>query len=502
MKLFLLAGWLALATFSFAAESSYAWQDTTQYRPPNFEGTFATDNEASQRLERALPNLERSRSAAEDSFELLRVGLRNLRVDRQMPALRWFGNAFIWNKSPQDARAIDLMYHAAGSTNSNISYNAIYFGLSTVRPLSDNIRRALIEAAMRSEDPNLLSRVAWAAASEKSEFLKHLQPFLNSPDRATHEHAESLRAILAGEIKAFAWAANRARESAQQKFAPRLEEIRNALSTGDSAKRRETLDLIQKERIDLILDDSFIAAFAKAAEDTDAKNRNAIATIAGSRWIWNSTNQPAAAIDLMLRLSHDDDRRVRYNANYYGLSPIRNRSEQVIERMLEMLTEDGLDNRDFRQRVFWGLKSDLPKTTEVLDKTMRGADPIKALFAYGIYLDLTGQQPAALAALDKLLQQNEPIANLLAIGPTAGWKPASENEFWTNLRKDLPAEHSKNLIWPDRDGPPFLFATNEQTDSLKKSLVQNPRFKIVHQKPLTAQALVAIGKEGGLKNIK
>src|SRR5688500_9973072 len=43
---------------------------------------------------------------------------------------------------------------------------------------------------------------------------------------------------------------------------------------------------------------------------------------------------------------------------YYGLSTIRNRSEEVVERMLEMTMQDGMDNNDFRHRITWGLRDE------------------------------------------------------------------------------------------------------------------------------------------------
>jgi hypothetical protein len=493
---------LAFAGTAFGADAEFAWQDLGRYRAPDFEATFPDDPEASKRLERALPALERGGNVDESAFELLRLGLRGLRVDRQMPALRWFGNAFIWNQSPQDPRAIELMYHAAGSTNSIISYNAVYFGLSVVRPMTEPILRALVEIGMHSVDPNVLSRIAWGAAASKYELLRQLQPHLESNDPDRRGHAEALRQIFSGEVKAFAWAEARARTAAEEKYSSRLEEIRGNLIEGDSAQRRETLDLILRERVALIMDETFLGAFAAATEDQDKKVRETIAIIAGSRWIWNGKTQPAEAIELIMRLSRDPERKVRYNAMYYGLSTIRNRSDEVVERMIEMTMQDGLDNGDFRQRITWGLRAEQPAVRRVLEKWMREADAIKALFAYGFFLDFLAEQPEPGSAVTDLLQTpDKPIGRILALGPTSGWKPESMDEFFDALRQELPDAQAGRVLWTNNQGLPFVIVEEPEVALINNALFKSPRLKIALEKPLSVEAIVHIGKTGGLKSL-
>jgi hypothetical protein len=495
--LFLLLG--AHAVLSFAAETTFAWQDTSTYRPPDFDGTFANDPEGAKRLEAAVSDLERGAVPIEKACELLREGLGAMQ-NRQMPALRGFGNSFIWNKSPQDARAIDLMYHAAGSTNSYISYNAVYFGISTVRPLTDPILRALVDLSMRSEDPNLLSRVAWAGSNEKAKLLQHLQPYLESNDASQRKHAEDLRKIFGGEIKAFAWAAERAKERALEKYGNRLEELRVSLMNGDSKSRRETLDLIHRNRIALIMDESFIPAFAAAAQDSDREVRQEATQIAGGRWIWHDGAQPPAAIDLMLRQSRDLAREVRYEAMYYGLSTIRNRSDEVVERMVEMTLQDGMDNGDVRQRILWGLREEKATLRRVLEKWITGADQIRALFAYGLYLDVFAAQPDALGAVSDLLQNpDKPIAHAIGLMPTAGSKPDSAGQFLKLLRELLPAPYGDRILWPSESGPPFVFVQEPEIAAIKNALIKSPQVKVAMERAFPVEAIIHIGKSGGLK---
>lgn len=485
------------------ADTEFAWQDHGKYRAPDFEGTFPLDPDASGRLEMAVPTLERREPVGENVFELIRKGLRGLRVDRQMPALRGFGNSFIWGRSPQDPRAIELMYHASASTNSQISYNAIYFGLSTVRPMTDSILRALVEAGMRSEDPNVLSRIAWGTSAWKEKLLRQLQPYLESSDLQRQRHAEALRQIFSGEVEAFAWAEARAKELAREKYSSQLEEIRGVLLDGDSVKRRQTLKLIQRERISLIMDESFISAFAAAARDRDAKVRDLATVTTGGQWIWSGrtrTNQAPEAIQLMMHLSHDSDRQVRYNAMYYGLSTIRNRSDEVVDRMIQMLMEDGLDNGNFRERITWGLRDERPTVQRVIEKWMDGADRIKALFAYGFFLDFFGEKPPENAIVKGLLQTpEEPVCQILAFGSTAGWKPTSMEEYLDTLRAEIPANEVQHVLWTHSKGPPFAIVETQDAAAIKSALLKSPHFKIAFERPLSVAAIVTIGKEGGFK---
>jgi hypothetical protein len=489
------------AELEIGADSPFAWQDVKTYRPPNFDGTFPDDPEGSKRLAAALPSLERNGNADESAFELLRLGLRALSVDHQTMALRWIGNAFIWNQSPQNPQAIDLMYHAAGSANSVIRYNAVYFGLSVVRPMTASILRALAEIGMNSEDPNVLSRIAWGASAQKEELLRHLQPHIASDDPARRQHAEALRRIFSGELKAFAWAEAKARGAAQAKYSDQLEEIRQGLIEKDSTARRETIELIHRERIALIMDETFIGAFAAAAGDQDATVRKSVAVITGTRWIWNQPNQLAEAIELMLRLSRDPVREVRYDAMYYGLSTLRNRSDEAVERMIEMTMQDGMDNQDFRQRIIWGLREERTTARRVLEKWMSGIDAIRALFAYGFHLDFFAGQPEAASKVTELLKTpDKTIACLLAFGPTAGWKGESMDEFLNTLRQELPAPHARRVLWTNNQGPPFVMVEEPDVRLIKEALLTSPHFKIAAERPLSVRAMVHIGKEGGLKS--
>src|SRR5690606_30019709 len=103
--------------------------------------------------------------------------------------LRWIGNRYIWDRTPQNADAIEIMYHAADFRPDAEQYGtrhyAVYFGLSVVDPKTPPILRTLADLCVAVDDPNDLDRVAWGVRDQREEFLRYLAPHLQSREPAT-----------------------------------------------------------------------------------------------------------------------------------------------------------------------------------------------------------------------------------------------------------------------------------------------------------------------------
>jgi hypothetical protein len=491
---------LALQALWSLAAVPLAWQDTNTYRAPDFEAHFPIEPEAGKRLEQFWRSIQRETSTAEQDLDLVRRGLRTCPEDTQTMVLRWFGNKYIWGKTPQNAEAVELMYHAAGTTNWGVRHYAIYFGISTVRPMTEPILRSLVDIAMRSEDADTLARIAWGG--QKDRLLHHLKPHLASENPARREHAETLKKIFSGEFQAHAWAAEQARKKAQVKYSGRLEEFRGTLNKGTSKERSELVELILSERIALIMDESFIPAFAAAATDPEASVRDRVAIIAGQRWVWNASEQAPEAIELMLKLSRDPNRGVRYNANYYGLSTIRHRTDAEVERMIEMALYDGLSNGDFRGRVTWGLERSRELVRSVLRKWLAAyqADQLKAVFAYGFHASFLKEEPEIEPALQKILDGTEPVANLAGFFPV-DWRPENLDEFFVALLKEVPAPYNSPDRW-NTDEMPLLFLVPGDVENVQKAVEAGGRFKLRVNRPLNAGNVIALGKGVRLQEIR
>ncbi len=357
-----------------------------QYLPPDYEGYFPDDPEGARKLD-ALGESGISQSTLPDE-EILEIVRRGLRRTTNRWILRALGNRYIWGKYPQNPKAIEIMYHATGGPDMS---NAVYFGLSVVIDKSPSILRTLVDICMRSDDPNVLSRVAWGAKSQRGEILPYMAPYLNSADEATQEKARIVEKILKGELKAFAWATEKARVRAEAKFTDKLLEIKEKLLHGDSVTRREVLELIGRNAITLIMDDSFIEAWKACAADPDARIRNEVARTFGGHWIWSAPEQKPEAIDLILQLSKDEVREVRYNSVYFGLSTVRDKSEAVVKRLLEIALEDREWN--MFSRIQWGLRGSRDLAAKILEGYMDQykTDHKLASAAFSIYKDIVGK---------------------------------------------------------------------------------------------------------------
>ena len=368
-----------------------------QYSPPDFEKYFPDDTEGGRKLDALWQSSDKDARPDAEILQTIQNGLRRTKEHRTL-ILRWLGNRYIWNKNPQNPEAIEIMYHAADWRGKNndpygTRHYAVYFGLSVVQPKTPAILRALVELCIAVDDPNDLDRIAWGVKNQQADFLIHLKPHHASENESVRDKARLVEQIIKGESKAFAWATEKARERAQEKFSDQLPGIKETLASGSSEKRMETLRLIAQERLTLIMDDTFVSAYARCAESPEPKIRSEVARQVGERWVWSAEKQNQEAIELMLKLSHDDDREVRGNAVYFGLSTIRNKNETVIKRLLEMALTDRERNRSGTfGRIIWGLASDRDSVKRLLDDYLKSPDLQQAKAAREIYEAFTGRK--------------------------------------------------------------------------------------------------------------
>jgi len=142
---FALIGVLATLTAPHAIGAEYAWQRADQYVPPDFEGFFP-DNAVGGKQVDDMRTGKAKRVPIHEYPEVLRQGLRRATKYRSK-ILSQLGNQFIWRKpseeKPQDAFAMEIMYHATGSEY--FRHDALYYGLQVAKNKTDNILHALMQ---------------------------------------------------------------------------------------------------------------------------------------------------------------------------------------------------------------------------------------------------------------------------------------------------------------------------------------------------------------------
>ena len=141
---------------ALVAGSEFAWQQADRYVPPDFAGFFPDSSAGGKRLDDLLTG--KAKRVSEDEYpEAVRQGLRRATTFRSQ-ILDGLGQSFIWrspsDKRPQNAFALEVMYHAVGSKY--FRHDALYYGLQVARNKTDNILRALMEFGYDSR-----SRTIW-----------------------------------------------------------------------------------------------------------------------------------------------------------------------------------------------------------------------------------------------------------------------------------------------------------------------------------------------------
>jgi hypothetical protein len=331
-------------------QAQFAWQNTNSYQPPNYTNYFSDSKSGGGELSQLWYSGKLQQQTNEPPIDLIREGLHTGQVD--MEVLRWLGNIYIWNKQPQHPEAIELMYHAADH-KSRHAHNAVYFGLSTVKPKTPAILRTLAKLALIDDSPDMLGRIAWGVQDQKQEFLTILHQLASLPPQK--EKAAVVQKMVNQELRALDWAMERWKKEAREKHGHLLPDLAKKLHDGNSEERREVLTKLGREKIMLILPDDFLPAMVAAAQDKEERVRRTVATMTGERWMWHTNNYNPEAVQLLIRLSEDPEREVRSSAIYFGLCRMRPMSTEVMHHLLQLAVR-GAEKQSV-DMIVWGLQS-------------------------------------------------------------------------------------------------------------------------------------------------
>ncbi len=131
------------------------------------------------------------------------------------------------------------------------------------------------------------------------------------------------------------WAGEQGKAKARAEVGDRLPEFREQLLNTKGEERLAVLKTIQRNGVEVIMDDSFLDAMEVCADDSNVDVRRMVAQIAGKKWVADAEEQLPRAVELMLRLSYDVDNGTQNIALYLGLIPVKNKQEAVIRRLVE-----------------------------------------------------------------------------------------------------------------------------------------------------------------------
>lgn len=161
-----------------AIEAPFAWNRTDRYEPPDFEKFFPDDAEAGRQLDEML-RTGMDKLSVDERLSLIRRGLRRM-SGHKTTLLGSVGNQFVWNKTPQDSRAIELLYHASAAPEGEVAHYALYHGPTVVADRTPNLVRMLMER-YQSLGGELQGRIAWGMKTygDKERTRKLLEELLD-----------------------------------------------------------------------------------------------------------------------------------------------------------------------------------------------------------------------------------------------------------------------------------------------------------------------------------
>lgn len=165
--------------------------------------------------------------------------------------------------------------------------------------------------------------------------------------------------------------------------------VQEMLVSGPTQLKLHSLAMISQGNIKGDVDESYLPGFTVCAENPALPLRSVTAQLLGQHYVQGKDNPNPEAIDLLVKLAKDESSYVRYNAVYYGLTQIKNKSDAIIDLLIDSAIKDR--EPGLLDRIEESLKPDQERVAKLLDKKMQEGDDVAY---FEIYSALTGHEPS------------------------------------------------------------------------------------------------------------
>lgn len=368
---------------------------------------FPNDPEAGQELDMLLVNKDYIFRPPPygDWLDIVRRGFRRASLDTQRNLMSTIHYKFISQPKEPNELAIKIIYYA--SFDPNLTDAAVYYGLARMKNKPRYVLERLVEVALEYRQLSIINSLLY---DQKQDFLQLLEPYSQSSDPNIAQQAQTVKQVLDGTLSGRQltrqWDEIRAKQRTQkakenylkevkklkEQLGANLPELKKNLIEGDSQTRLKELKRIKEDRLYMIIDEDFFDAFEKCAEDINSLVKINTITTVGRHWIWSPRFKPQSqrAIQLAMKLSEDPDPQVRKRAVRYGLSVVKNKSDEIIKHLINI----AMTTADYEviHRIAWGLQSDKesaePIILNYLETGSYGRDKLTDL-----YIQIFGKDP-------------------------------------------------------------------------------------------------------------
>ena len=308
--------------------------------------------------------------SSEEIFEIIRKGFHRTSADKN-DIVRTVGSRYIWNKSPSEPAAIDILYCA--SFDSKVKYNAFYYGLTVAKPKSPIVLKRLADLAMQGYGVGRIAWGVWAVQDQREEFIDLVKPYLNSNSSTKRQQAQNIvRVIEAKNRRVYDTGKGETNpedlDKSRKDFGDKLDQIKHTLLTGASSSRLTEIERISSLGIFHLFDNTFIPAIRACAKDKSPNVRIGTAEIAGNYWIWGDTIKNPEITRLLIELSQDEVPEVRFAAVEKGLFNIPDKTSDVIKRIIDITLAD---RKQIPEKLYQRIERVLRVNRETASKILR-----------------------------------------------------------------------------------------------------------------------------------
>lgn len=349
--------------------------------------------------------------SSEEIFEIIRKGFRRTSADKN-DIIRTIGSKYIWHMSPPEQAAVDILYCA--SFDSDVMYNAFYYGLTVAKPKSPEVLKRLVDFAMQGYG---VGRIAWGiegVKDQREEFIDLLKPLLDGNDSIKKQQAQNIIKVIEGKSHGvYDTGKGETKpediEKIKKDFGDKLDQVKQTLLTGSSSSKLMELERVYSLGIFHLFDDTFIPAIQACAKDESSKVRIKAAEIAGFYWIWGSTMKNPEITQLLIQLSEDDVPEVRFAAVEKGIFNVPDKTSDVVKRIIDITLADQkrMPEKLYR-RIEYVLRVNKEKASKILREYLEDGTGNQELAAT-LYRDALRLDPAGIGKKTKatsVLQRN------------------------------------------------------------------------------------------------
>ncbi len=261
--------------------------------------------------------------------------------------------------------------------------------------------------------------------------------------------------------------------------------VQEMLVSGPTQLKLHSLAMITQGNVKGEIDESYLPGLKVCSEDAALPLRSISAQILGRFYVQGQEAPNPEAVDLLIKLAKDESADVRFNAVYHGLSQIQNKSDTILNLLIDIASTHPAAS--LYDRIVESLQTDREKVRRILDRKLKDEDNVAI---YEIYEDLAGQKPAN---ADKYLDMPSSRPHLFILKGTDTDPEASKSKLEQAL-KEIGIENPDVSISGTGDNHVLLIKTYITKDGIavKNAIKESPVFKITQDLWLTPELEIQI----------